>query len=113
MSSLSETTDFEQWMRLASQDPEGFELMRLDMIEELISSASSHCQKRLRGLQWRIDQVRGLSANPMAACIALSGMMWETFAGEDGLVQTLNRGCDGEVNAPQESVVIAFPDGGG
>ena len=100
--------DFEQWIRLATQDPEGFEAMRLDMIEELIGAASLRCQQRLRGLQWRIDRVRELAPNPLAACLTLSGMMWETFAGDGGLVQTLNRRDYGERELPPP-IIIPFP----
>ena len=83
--------DFEQWSTLASEDPAGFERRRREMIDELIGAASQRCRQRLRGLQWRIDQVRDHSPNPMAACISLSNMMWESFAGEEGLADTLNR----------------------
>ncbi len=88
--STRQPMDFEQWSQLACRDPAGFELMRREMIETMIGAASERCQQRLRGLQWRIDQVRSRSANPMSACISLSNMMWESFAGDDGLVQTLN-----------------------
>ena len=83
--------DFEQWSELASRDPDAFEERRREMIESMIEAASLRCQKRLRGLQWRIDQVRDHSPNPMAACISLSNMMWESFAGDEGLAETLNR----------------------
>ncbi len=82
--------DFEQWSQLAMQNPVAFEAKRRELIEAMISTASQRCQQRLRGLQWRIDQVRERSPNPMAACISLSNMMWESFAGVDGLAQTLN-----------------------
>ena len=83
--------DFEQWSELADRDPARFELLRHKLIEELIAAASARSQQRLRGLQWRIDQVRDHSPNPLAACIALSNMMWQAFAGEGGLAETLNR----------------------
>lgn len=83
--------DFEQWSRLAVQDPEGFEAMRRELIDKLIESASERCRRRLRGLQWRVDQVRQQAPSPMAACVSLSSMMWDSFAGEDGLAETLNR----------------------
>ncbi len=82
--------DFERWRELAVQDPERFELLRQLMIEAVIRSASQRCQQRLRGLQWKIDKVRERSPTPMAACISLSNMMWESFAGERGLVDRLN-----------------------
>jgi hypothetical protein len=88
--SCRQAMDFEQWCRLASQDPASFEAKRREVIEAVIEGASQRSQRRLRGLQWHIDQVREHSPNPMAACISLSNMMWDAFAGEDGLAETLN-----------------------
>ena len=101
--------DFEHLSKLASQDPDGFEAVRHEMIEELIDSASERCRRRLRGLQWQIDQVRVHSTNPMAACVSLSNMMWESFAGEEGLADTLNRRHDSGVSASMNAKVIPLP----
>ena len=108
-SSCRQLMDFEQLRKLASQDPEGFEAMRREMIEELIDRASERCRRRLRGLQWQIDQVRVHSSSPMAACVSLSNMMWESFAGEEGLVDTLNRRHDSGDSAPVKAKVVPFP----
>ena len=81
--------DFEQWSLLASLDPEEFENRRKALIDAVISKAPERRRQRLRGLQWRVDQVRSRSSNPLAACISLSDMMWESFAGTNGLVETL------------------------
>jgi len=87
--------DFEQWSELASSDPEAFEDQRKALIDMVISRAPERRQQRLRGLQWRVDQVRNRSSNPLAACISLSDMMWEAFAGNNGLVETLRGAQDG------------------
>lgn len=73
--------DFEYWSELALTDPQKFEQLRLDKISELIEKASSkRMQHRLRGLQWRIDQIREQHKDSaMAACFAISELMWETF----------------------------------
>lgn len=110
-SSRRHSMDFERWRKLASQDPDGFELMRQDMIEAVIEAASERLQQRLRGLQWRIDQVRKRSPSPMAACISVSNMMWESFAGEDGLAQTLNRRGLSEKQESRKADVFPFPIG--
>ncbi len=83
------TLDFEQWLDIAQQDADTFESMRLAAIEELIASAPEKDQKRLRCLQWRIDQERRLSKSPMGACIRISRMMWETLIGKEGLTAHL------------------------
>jgi hypothetical protein len=107
--SCRQSMDFEQWRKMASQDPEGFEKMRREMVEELIERSSAIRQQRLRGLQWRIDQVRVHSPNPMAACISLSSMMWESFAGEEGLADTLNRQHTPRKQAQLKAELIPFP----
>ena len=71
--------DFEEWSKLAKRDPETFESLRTRMLESCIAQASKGRQERLRCLQWRINQVRNTASNPMAACISISDMMWETF----------------------------------
>ncbi len=83
--------NFDEWMKLAKDDPEAFEKKRLNAIENVIFSSSDKSKKRLEGLQWQIDQMRKTSQNPMAACLDISKMMWENVQGEDGLVETLNQ----------------------
>ena len=65
--------------------------MRQECLEELIEQAPDHCKQRMRGLQWRIDQTRARSANPMAACLNISQMMWESITGEGGLLEALEQ----------------------
>lgn len=105
-----QSIDFEQWRKLAGQDPDRFEMQRLELIEAVIGAASLEHQQRLRGLQWRIDMVRARASNPMAACISLSTMMWESFAGEGGLEQTINRPHHpGEVKLLRRVTILPFP----
>ena len=54
-----------------------------------IARAPERNRQHLRRLQWRIDQVRARSSNPIAACVKLYRMMWESFAGECGLIDTM------------------------
>ncbi len=71
--------DFDQWSQLAKRDPESFERQRSALLDACIARASRSHQDRLRRLQWRIDRVRDTASNPMAACVAISDMMWTTF----------------------------------
>lgn len=77
--------DFDTWSEMARTDPETFELMRQAAIEAAIVGAAEHNQKRLRCLQWRIEQERRLAHTPMAACLRISRMMWRTVLGPGGL----------------------------
>lgn len=85
--------DFDEWRMLASTDPEAFEARRRKVLQAVIERAPERHRPRLRGLQWRVDLVRRRSSNPLTACILLSDMMWEAFAGDRGLVVALRGGA--------------------
>lgn len=72
--------DFETWMTLAKEDPDRFEALRLATIDDFISQVPEGKRLHLRRLQWRIDQVRDRARTPLAACVALSRMMWDSFS---------------------------------
>ena len=100
--------DFNHWSELARSDPEAFEARRAEVIEQMIQSMPEHRQQRMRCLQWKIDQVRGRAANPMAACIKLSEMMWDSLVGPGGLREVLERVGQGEFEAPPKASVLEF-----
>lgn len=83
--------DFDYWRKLAVEDPQGFEAARRDALMAIISRAGEHRQQRLQGLQWQIDRIRDTAANPMAACVKISSMMWDKMLGDGGLLESLRR----------------------
>jgi len=83
--------DFEYWRRLAAEDPAAFESARASAVTALIEAAPPERQARLQGIQWRIDRLRERAPNPMAACLRLSRMMWDSLLGPNGLFATLKR----------------------
>ena len=106
---------FEDWVTLASTDPEKFEQLRHDKISAIIEKASGHRKQRLRGLQWRIDAIRNQHKDSAtAACIAISGLMWETF---EHLSELLQAQVENNFSAPSpqspkaisETNIIPFP----
>jgi hypothetical protein len=99
--------DFDRLRRLADHDPAGFEAKRREIIEAAITRAPAERQPRLRGLQWQVDQRRRRAPNPLAACIALSGMMWEAVAGQGGLLEALTR-PDAPVPGRRRAKVLAL-----
>ena len=104
--------NFEYWAKLASTDPQKFEQLRQDKISAIIEKASSHRQKRLRGLQWRIDQIREQHKNsPTKACLAISELMWETFEHLAGLLRSQAQdGLSAPTSSPSiQQNVIPFP----
>jgi len=101
--------DFDEWRVLARSDPEAFEAMRRKVLQAVIDRAPEKRRQRLQGLQWRVDQVRRRCANPMAACISLSDMMWEAFAGDRGLVETLRGSSPHPGNDPAGGPAKVIP----
>lgn len=83
--------DFEQWSELAKADPDAFEAKRAEAIDAMIQQLPEPKRERMRCLQWKIDQVRGQASNPMAACIKLSEMMWDSLVGPGGMKDMLER----------------------
>ena len=69
--------DFDEWSVLARTDPETFDLKRQEMIDESIGHGTD--QRRLRGLQCRIDLERMRAHTPLKACLRLSSLMWDSF----------------------------------
>jgi hypothetical protein len=106
--SQSSNIDFDYWLNLAQNDPERFESLRQEMLESHIRRASDTQQTRLRRLQWRIDRVREQAKSPMAACISISDMMWDTFnhlANGYQHVELLKRGQESK---PGKATVLPF-----
>lgn len=100
--------DFDYLTNLAQSDPSEFERLRLNAIEDYLSTLPEERQLRLRRLQWRIDQERR-SHSPMGACIRLSKMMWDQLLGPDGLVDLLR--SEGRPSEVVNAKVIPFPAG--
>ncbi|WP_404364311.1 DUF3135 domain-containing protein [Marinobacter sp.] len=82
-----ELPPFEELRKLAERDPQGFERLRAELIEDCISSCPPGRQRRLRGLQFVIDSRRRLASNPMHALVQIQSMMHEAL---DRLRRALN-----------------------
>jgi hypothetical protein len=81
--------DFDQWMKLAKEDPETFEKQRLDIIQTVINEAPAQMHQRLNGLQWHIDGEIKLAKNPMDACLKIYQMMMDSVYQPGGLLEAL------------------------
>lgn len=75
----SNELNFQAWMELWQDSPATFESLRLQRINAYIESVPERHRERLRCLQWKIERVRERTANPLAATIAISEMMWTSF----------------------------------
>jgi len=106
----SQLLDFDSLSALAADDPEAFELRRREVIDAAIARANPRRQVRLRGLQWRIEQVRRRAGTPLAACISLTDMMWESVLGEEGLLDVLHHGGPQSTSEERAAAsVVALP----
>jgi hypothetical protein len=83
-------SNFDEWASLAQTDPAAFEERRSCLIEDHIQNSPYHLQRRLRGLQFRVDMERRRARTPMGACVRISSMMWDALLGEGGLRDSLN-----------------------
>ncbi len=83
--------DFDEWASLAKANPHAFEARRQALIDDYLRQFPDAERRRLRGLQFRIDMERRRARTPMAACIRLSSMMWDSLLGQDGLIDAIDR----------------------
>lgn len=71
--------DFEELMKLAKENPAELERIRQKACEDIIQKAPEKYQRKLRGLQFKIDMEREKSKNALASCVNLSKMMHHSF----------------------------------
>ncbi len=70
---------FEELRDLARRDPEGFEVLRTELIEDCIRQSSGCSRRRLRGIQFVIDARRRVAGSPMKALLDIQAMMHDSF----------------------------------
>ena len=115
--------DFDHWLALARDDPEAFEVERRALIEALILRAAPDRQRRLRGLQFRIDMERRRARTPMAACLRFQSLMWDSLVGPDGLYDRVSALSAAPLHSVPDhpvfrkgprpcATIIPFPSGG-
>ena len=104
--------DFESWSELASTDPEAFEKRRQSEIDKLIDAAPEASKLRLQRLQFRVDGIRRRSGSALGGCVAISELMWTEFAGQGGLLESLEQLqslCAGITPPELESSTVSRP----
>lgn len=69
--------DFDQWRKLAEQDPAAFFQARQKLIADFIGTAPDYLTDRLWQFQNTIDCARAEAASPMKAVKVIVGMMGE------------------------------------
>jgi hypothetical protein len=86
---------FDELMELAKNQPDEFERLRQQMIDQLIESMPEERQLNVKRYQWRIDQENRRHQSSMGRCIKLSAMM-------SARMQEMNRQLDLLNGAPAE-----------
>jgi len=74
-----ELPDFDTLKELAANEPSRLDAILEQQIEQLMARASPDQQRRLRGLQFKIDVQRQLAKNNLDSCIRIANMMRESF----------------------------------
>jgi hypothetical protein len=82
-----DVSEYELLSRLARDDPSAFEALRSEMISDFIEHKPERYRRRLRGLQFRVDAIRRLTHNPLAALIKIQALMWDSFLKMDQELQ--------------------------
>ncbi|MCH7372696.1 DUF3135 domain-containing protein [Aeromonas sp. MR16] len=74
-----ELPDFDTLKHWALAEPERLDELLHQQIDALIEQVGPDRQRRLRGLQFRIDCQRRLAKNNLDSCIRIANMMHESF----------------------------------
>ena len=99
--------DFDGWASLAATDLPAFETQRSRVIEAAIRQAPARSQRRLRCLQWKLDQIRHTARTPMVACLRMNRLLWEAVAGDTGLLASLQYAMAGGNRPPTRRATTA------
>ena len=97
--------------QLARDDPQAFEELRGELIENAILRAPERMHLRLRQLQFRVDGIRRLARTPLGALLKMQAMMWESFLRMDEALQRLDaltRARDSAMDNSRSAQVIDF-----
>ncbi|MDX7920781.1 DUF3135 domain-containing protein [Aeromonas media] len=73
-----ELPDFDTLKHWALAEPERLDALLHQQIEALIAQVGPDQQRRLRGLQFRIDCQRRLARNNLDSCIRIASMMHDS-----------------------------------
>lgn len=110
MSKQTTELSFDELKDLAVNDPQAFEAYRSAQIEATITSAPSHMQRRLRGLQFQVDAQRKIHSNPMGSCVKVYQMMQQSLAELDTLLNQQSQLCpETPIEDSRPAKVLSFP----
>lgn len=76
---------------MARDDPEAYEALRHQLIDNFIDCAPTRIRPRLQGIQFRVEAVRRLSRSALGSTTKISKLMWDSFLDLNGMWQVAVR----------------------
>ncbi|MBL3827318.1 MULTISPECIES: DUF3135 domain-containing protein [Marinobacter] len=92
---------FDELKYLAHRDPEAFEKLRQELIDDSIFSSSKRLQHRLRGLQFTIDARRRIASSPIKALLDIQRMMYDSILSLQQVVRCKKEPSESAVRKPK------------
>lgn len=104
---------FDEGVKLALENPAAFEQYRKQLLEYEIQCSHPQNQRRLKGVQFKIDMERRKSKTPMASCIKAYALMMDYFY-DKHLSAAYDCNAKQQVNSSikknKKADVVRFPD---
>ncbi|WP_207061983.1 DUF3135 domain-containing protein [Motiliproteus sp. SC1-56] len=88
---MGELPGFDELKELARTDPQAFDRLRQTVCEEFINSIPAAHQRRLKGVQFRVNHEIRRAKTPLAGLIKVSGMMHDSLHELSDHLQELKR----------------------
>ncbi|MFM5243794.1 DUF3135 domain-containing protein [Aeromonas media] len=103
-----ELPDFDTLKHWALAEPERLDALLHQQIEALIAQVGPDRQRRLRGLQFRIDCQRRLARNNLDSCIRIANMMHDSvYAMRCHIIQLQETSlAQAEERLPPDNVIV-------
>lgn len=104
--------DFDKLAALATNDPEAFERYQKKLYQKAIEQAPIELQRRLKGMQFRINMARDHSNNGLSSCLKISAMMHDSLAELQLALANPQKYLSEQKNARLESaeIIPLFPN---
>ena len=104
----SDSFDFDSWATLAQTDQNAFELKRKKILEAVIAEAPARNQTQLRRMQCKLDRIREIAPTPVAACVRMQELMWESVLGDNGLLDRLQQSPTSSPPSANSAKILEF-----
>jgi len=104
---------FDECVKLAIENPAAFEQYRKQLLEREIQRSNAQNQRRLKGLQFKMDMERRKSKTPMASCLKAFSLMMDYFY--DRHLPVVNncvagQGVNSIIKNNKKADIVHFPD---